>query len=123
MSRVLIVENSPVYRQAFKEHLQDHFPSLAIDEARNFEEALQKINKTSPPDFMFVDIRLPEVDGLQLTQKIKKDFPGIRIAIAESEETCYNYILLRIHCRQYYIIICTDSESINTTAQFFRTWF
>jgi len=81
VSRVLIVENSPVYRQAFKEHLQDHFPSLAIDEARNFEEALQKINKTSPPDFMFVDIRLPEVDGLQLTQKIKKDFPGIRIAI------------------------------------------
>ncbi len=81
MSRAIIVENSPVYREAFKEQLHAFFPSLEIDEARNFEEALLKINKTSPPDFIFVDIRLPEVDGLQLTKKIKKDFPGIRIAI------------------------------------------
>jgi DNA-binding NarL/FixJ family response regulator len=28
-----------------------------------------------------MDIRLPGVNGLQLTQKMKKDFAGIRIAI------------------------------------------
>jgi len=95
--RVLIVEDAPVYRQAFKEHLHAHFPSLAIDEARSAEEALQKISKTSPPDFMFIDIRLPEADGLQLTQKIKKDFPRIRIAML----TGYDFPEYRRAASQY----------------------
>ena len=35
----------------------------------------------APPHLVFVDIRLPGMNGLQLTQKIKKDFPHVRIAI------------------------------------------
>ncbi len=80
MLRVLIVEDNQTYREAFKESLRDHFPSLAIDEADNAEEALQKINGT-PPELIFIDIRLPGMNGLQLTRKIKRDFPNVRIAI------------------------------------------
>jgi len=35
----------------------------------------------SSSDFIFLDILLPGVDGLQLAQKIRKDFPNIRIAM------------------------------------------
>jgi len=34
-----------------------------------------------PPDLIFMDIRLPGINGLQLTQKIRKDIPDINIAI------------------------------------------
>ncbi len=81
MARALIVEDSPIYRGLLKEQFQEHFPSLAVDEAGSAEEGLQKINEPSPPDFMFIDIRLPGLNGLQLTQKVKTEFPGIRIAI------------------------------------------
>jgi YesN/AraC family two-component response regulator len=80
MLRVLLVEDNQTYRKAFKENLRDHFPSMLIDEAENGEEALKKINGT-PPDLIFMDMRLPGVNGLQLTQKIKRDFPNIRIAM------------------------------------------
>ena len=80
MLRVLTVEDNRVYREEFKESLLMHFPSMAIEEAENAEEALQKINGTRP-QLIFIDIRLPEMNGLQLTQKIKRDFPNVRIAI------------------------------------------
>jgi YesN/AraC family two-component response regulator len=53
---------------------------MAIDEAGNSEEALQKISARYP-HFVFTDIRLPGMSGLQLAQKIKEGFPNIRIAI------------------------------------------
>ncbi len=80
MLRVLLVEDNDVYRKALKENLSKHFPSMVIDEAASSEEALQKV-KAAPPHLMFIDIRLPGMNGLQLTHKIKSDFPNIRIAI------------------------------------------
>lgn len=80
MLRILLVEDNRVYREVFRENLSKHFPSMAIDEALNAEEALQKINAT-PPHLVFIDMRLPGMNGLQLTQRIKRDFPNIRVAI------------------------------------------
>ncbi len=80
MVRVLLVEDNRNYRKVFKDNLCELFPSAIVDEAENGEEALQKIN-AAPPHLIFMDIRLPGANGLQLTQKIKKDFPKIRIAM------------------------------------------
>jgi len=80
MLRVLIVEDNHIFREAFKNRLNDNFPSIVVEEASNGDEALQKIGRT-PPHLIFMDVRLPEANGLQLTQKIKKDLPGIHIAI------------------------------------------
>ena len=80
MLKVLIVEDNPIFRDALRQGLLDYFPSMVIEEAGNGDEALQTI-KGGPPDLIFMDIRLPGVNGLQLTQKIKKDFPDINIAI------------------------------------------
>jgi len=80
MLRVLIVEDNRIFREALNKGLLDYFPSMVIEEAANSDEALQKI-KGGPPHLIFMDIRLPGVNGLQLTQKVKKDFPGINIAI------------------------------------------
>jgi len=80
MLRVLVVEDNRIYREAFMENLCDHFPTSVIDVAENGEAALKKIH-AAPPQLVFIDIRLPGMNGLQLTQKIKRDFPNIHIAI------------------------------------------
>jgi YesN/AraC family two-component response regulator len=80
MVKVLLVEDNRIYREAFKQSLCQHFPSLSIEAAGNGEEALQRITGISP-HLIFIDIRLPGMNGLELTQKIKKDFPNIPIAI------------------------------------------
>ena len=37
--------------------------------------------KRMPPSLIFMDIGLPGLNGLQLTRKIKEDFPNIPIAM------------------------------------------
>ena len=78
--KVLIVEDSTLFRQLFKETLQDRFPSVEIYEAINGEEALLQV-ETLRPNLIFMDIRLPGENGLQLTQKIKARYPNIIVII------------------------------------------
>src|SRR4030042_485586 len=56
--KVLIVEDSTLFRQLFRETLHDRFPSIEIHEAANGEEALRKVEMLRP-SLVFMDIRLP----------------------------------------------------------------
>ena len=78
--RVLIIEDSTLFRQLFKEALHDRFPSVEIYEAISGEEALLQV-ETLRPNLIFMDIRLPGENGLQLTQKIKARYPNIIVII------------------------------------------
>jgi len=80
MLTVLIVEDIQIHREIIRAELRSRFPTLVIEEASTGEEALKKIN-VSPPQVIFMDIGLPDANGLQLTRKIKADFPNIKIAI------------------------------------------
>lgn len=80
MLRALIVEDNPRFREIFKMVFCNKFPSFIIEEAGNGEEAQQIISGASP-DLIFLDILLPGENGLELAQKIKRDFPNIRIAM------------------------------------------
>lgn len=80
MFRTLIVEDNAVFRQSFKEILHMQFPYMAVDEATDGEQALQKIDSFGP-DLIFMDIVLPGENGLELTKKIKTGYPAITIII------------------------------------------
>ena len=80
IERILIVEDNAFFLQFLKETLHSRFPSTEIIEASNGEEALQKI-KTLPPDAIFMDLRLPGENGLELTKKIKAQYPDIIVVI------------------------------------------
>ncbi len=80
MLKILIVEDNHIFREAFKTRLNEHFPSMVVKEASNGQEVLQRVGET-PPDLIFMDVRLPGANGLHLTRKIKKDLPRIHITI------------------------------------------
>jgi CheY-like chemotaxis protein len=77
---ILLVEDNLVFRESFKQSLHELFPDVVIEEASSGEEGLQKVNG-HPPHLIFMDLRLPGMNGLQATRKIKSDFPDIPIAI------------------------------------------
>jgi len=81
--RILIVEDTHPYRQMLKTTLQESFPTIAIDEAADGGEALQKVD-TFLPDLIFMDIKLPGENGLEITRKIKAAHPDITIFILTS---------------------------------------
>ena len=83
MIRALLVEDSESFRGSLKEMLHSRYSSMSISEAANGKEALREV-RDSPPDLIFMDIRLPGENGLSLTRKIKTDHPNITIVILTS---------------------------------------
>jgi DNA-binding NarL/FixJ family response regulator len=81
--KTLIVEDNASFRQYFKENLQIRFPSMVIEEVGDGNEVLPKVEVLSPA-LIFMDIRLPGENGLQLTKKIKKNHSDIKIVILTS---------------------------------------
>ena len=83
MVKILIVEDSTLFRTLLKETLLAQYPKMEISEASNAEEALKKMNGFTP-DLIFVDIGLPGESGLDFTREIKSTHPGIPIIILTS---------------------------------------
>ena len=83
MFKTLIVEDNVTFRESLKAVLDTEFPSMDIEEAADGTEALEKIN-TFGPNLIFMDIKLPWINGLELTKKIKGDNASIVIVILTS---------------------------------------
>ena len=86
MPNVLIVEDSIFFRETLARILVNSFPSVTVTEAANGWEAFRAI-KAKTPELIFMDIGLPEENGIQLTQKIKEDFPEIAIIVISNYDT------------------------------------
>lgn len=86
MFLVLLVEDDPIFRKILKHELAHWFPSITIEEASDGKEAMAK-TEASCAQIVFMDIRLPDESGLQLTKKIKAKCPGTSIAILTSHDS------------------------------------
>ena len=81
--KALIVEDSVTFRQMLKESLCSQFPTMEIEEAPDGRDLFNKIDSFHPK-IVFMDIRLPGENGLELTKKIKKNYPDITVVIVTS---------------------------------------
>ncbi len=80
MHRTLIVDDIAVFRETFKKALCERFPSMIVEEAIDGKQALDKI-QNAKPNLVFMDIRLPGKSGIELTEIIKTNHPGITVVI------------------------------------------
>jgi len=113
--RIMLVEDSDIFRETFKQELWWRCPSAIVEEAINGEEAMQRINSSSP-QMIFMDFHLPGENGIQLTKKIKAQFPNVRIAILTSYDLPeYRQAALKSGADQYFI---KDSFSWDEVEEF-----
>jgi len=80
MRKTLIVEDNVTFRQMLNESLCSGFPTMEIEEEPDGRELFNKIDSFHPK-IVFMDIRLPGENGLELTKKIKKNYPDIIIIL------------------------------------------
>ena len=88
--RVLIVDDHPMVLEGMKALLSNFNYITVVGTARNAFEAIDLL-KATPADVAIVDINLPEVNGIELTAKIKKEFPVVKV-LAMSTFTERSYI-------------------------------
>jgi DNA-binding NarL/FixJ family response regulator len=80
MCKTLIVEDNAAFRKMIKESLHSRFPTMKIEEEPDGSELFSKMDAFHP-EIVFMDIRLPGENGLELTKKIKMIYPDVTVVI------------------------------------------
>lgn len=76
--RILIVDDQLGIRLLLKEILQKE--GYSTFQAANGYQAIE-ITKKENPDLVLLDMRLPEMNGIEILQELKKISPDIRVII------------------------------------------
>ena len=80
MIRVALADDHEIVRHGIKMVLEDDPDITVIWEASDGQESLENMQK-DPPDVLVVDIRMPLMNGLEVTQKLKKADPNTKILV------------------------------------------
>jgi two-component system chemotaxis response regulator CheB len=76
--RVLVVDDSVVIRRLVT-HALEQDPALeVVGAASNGAIALQRIPQVNP-DVLTLDIEMPEMDGLEMLRRVRREYPQLRV--------------------------------------------
>jgi CheY-like chemotaxis protein len=78
MARILVAEDNPVQARHIEYVLED--AGFEVEIARDGAQALQAIGRQAP-DVVLTDLQMPEMDGLELVQAIRSQYPFIPVVL------------------------------------------
>jgi NarL family two-component system response regulator LiaR len=81
--KVLVVDDHGLVRQGLRTYLDLHEDISIVGEAENGIDALEKV-KQFTPDIVLMDLVMPEMDGIEATQKISAAYPDMKIIVLTS---------------------------------------
>jgi DNA-binding NarL/FixJ family response regulator len=79
-TKILIADDHTIFRQGLKMLLEQEDDMEVVGEAGNGLEALDLAKKLKP-EVLLLDIAMPEMDGVQVAQKLKKILPEIKVIV------------------------------------------
>lgn len=93
MLRVILAEDHKIVRQGTRLYLESQGLAI-VGEAENGREAVE-LTRTLQPDVAVLDIRMPELTGIEATRRIRAESPEVRVLILSAyDEAAYVHALL-----------------------------
>jgi two-component system invasion response regulator UvrY len=80
MLKVLLVDDSPLFRRGVRELVNEGFQGAQISEAGHAHEMLEWL-KRKPCDLAVLDISMPGINGLDALKQVKQEFPDLPVLI------------------------------------------
>lgn len=86
---VLVVDDEDYIREPIVEMLRRM--GFRVDSANDGKHALEKL-KEKPYTFLLTDMRMPEMDGLELIESAKRDYPHVSTVAMTGYSKEYDYV-------------------------------
>src|SRR5688500_20411335 len=83
---ILVVDDEPNVRESFRLVLEDAYEVIDVPDGARAREAV----RASPVDLVLLDIRLPEMDGIEVLERLKaldEGVEGIRATAVRTVRT------------------------------------
>lgn len=84
MSRVLLIDDHPLFRRALRSVVKSALPSLVTSEADSLAKARAILTKDSGFSLILLDLSLPDCQGLKGLLLLQSEFSQVPIAIVSS---------------------------------------
>ena len=90
-TRIVIVDDHPIFRRGLKEIIESDGKFVVAGEAEDGETALQRI-KSLKPDVAVVDLNLPKTSGLQVVRAVRAQGhpPLVIVLTMQADEGTFN---------------------------------
>lgn len=110
--RVLLADDHVLVRQGIRQFLEDEADIEVIAEANDGAEAIRMVQEQQP-DIAVLDIRMPEVTGVEATRRIKDRFPNVRVLILTAyDDDPYVFALLQAGADGYVLKTASAEELV-----------
>lgn len=76
--KAIIVDDHPMVIEGMRAMLREISSVVLIATANSAFSAIEKVQE-QVPDLVITDINMPEISGIELTSKLKKEYKGIKI--------------------------------------------
>lgn len=112
--KIIIADDHPLMIDGIKNALSDCNEIKIIGEAKNGLEAIELV-QTKKPDLALLDIRMPELDGIDAAKILKKQFSKLKIIIlSQYGERGFIRRCQKIGIDGYLVKGCSSKELIST---------
>jgi two-component system, NarL family, response regulator NreC len=85
MIKVLIADDHAIVRTGLRAVIKSESAMELVGEATGGYETIELVEKTQP-DVLVLDLSMPDLDGIEVTKRIKPQFPNLRILILTIHE-------------------------------------
>jgi two-component system nitrate/nitrite response regulator NarL len=111
--RVLVVDDSPLARRAVREVLAADRAFEVVGEAADGADAL-RLARELRPDLVLMDVRLPGLDGIHATARIKEAQPGCKVVMLSVSDDARDLFASIKSGAQGYLLKDLDPEDWTT---------
>ena len=86
MTRILIADDHPLYRQALMQAVRGVIPDARLDEAGDLDAARNKLSENSDTDLVLLDLHMPGSHGLMGLVSLRAEHPGVAVVMISAHD-------------------------------------
>ncbi len=120
--KILLADDEILFRKSISFVLQKEENIKVVHEASNGNEIIAYLeSKNNHPDIILMDLKMPNLNGVEATKIIQKKFPKIKIIALTSYNTkCFIANMIKVGAASYLVKSATPHEVIDTINEVYK---